>query len=183
MEEPMTLKRFGLPFAALIVAFLYCSIGFSQDVKYNYLPGTNFSQYKTYKWVSIPGGAHPDQITDTEIKQDIDAQLAQKGLTKTDADTADLAVAYQVAIDQEKQWNAWGGGLGGLRFGGMGSATSSTISNGTLVFDIYDVATKKQIWTGDATKTLNPSKDPQKNMANLQKGIAKLLKNYPPPSK
>ena len=110
-------------------------------------------------------------------------QLTQKGLTKTDADTADLAVAYQVAIDQEKQWSAMGGGLGGLRFGGMGTATSSTISNGTLVLDIYELASKKQIWTGDATKTLNPSKDPQKNMANLQKAIAKLMKNYPPPSK
>lgn len=29
----------------------------AQDVRYNYMPGTDFSKYHTYKWVSIEGGA------------------------------------------------------------------------------------------------------------------------------
>ena len=37
------------------------------------------------------------------------------------------------------------------------------------------------VWTGRATKTLDPSKNQQKNLNNLNKAIAKLLKNYPPP--
>lgn len=61
-----------------------------------------------------------------------------KGLTKTEGDNADLYVGYQVAVDQEKQWNAYGMG-GGVRFGGMGTATSSTISVATLVLDMYDL--------------------------------------------
>ena len=65
----------------------------------------------------------------------------------------------------------------------MGTATSSTINFGTLVLDMYDVAAKKQIWRGDATKALSPSKDPQKNQKNLEKAMAQLLKNYPPPVK
>jgi hypothetical protein len=72
---------------------------------------------------------------------------------------------------------------GGFRFGGMGEATSSTITNGTLVVDIYQVATKQLVWTGRATKTLSPSKNQEKNLNNLNKGIAKLMKNYPPPMK
>jgi hypothetical protein len=48
---------------------------------------------------------------------------------------------------------------------------------------MYDVAAKKQVWRGDASKTLNPSKNPEKNQERLQKGIAKLLKHYPPPVK
>jgi len=63
----------------------------------------------------------------------------------------------------------------------MGQATSSTISNGTLVVDFYDAASKTQIWRGDATKTLDPSGNEQKNMRNLQRAINKLLKNFPPP--
>jgi hypothetical protein len=62
----------------------------------------------------------------------------------------------------------------------MGTATSSTINIGTLVVDVFDAAAKQQIWTGEATKTLSPSKDPQKNQQDLQKGVAKLLKNFPP---
>ena len=168
--------------STLFLALLCCGIAQAQDVKYNYVPGTDFSKYKTYKWVDVPGAQKPDQIVDGQIKAAVDSELAKKGLTKTDADTSDLYVTYQVAISQQQQWNAMGGGVG-WRFGGMATATSSSINIGTLVVDFYDVADKKQIWRGDATKTLNPSKDPKKNQKNLNNAVAKLLKNYPPPSK
>ncbi len=151
----------------------------AQDVRYNSMPGIDFSKYHTYKWVSIEGGAHPNQIMDAEIKQAVDSQLASKGLTKTDAETADLLVGYQIAVDQEKQWNAFGMG-GGVRWGGMGSATSSTINVGTLVLDLYDPTSKQLVWTGNATKTIDPSSNQEKNQKNLSKAMQKLLKHYPP---
>jgi hypothetical protein len=154
----------------------------AQDVKYNFMPGTDFSKYRTYKWVNIQEGAHPNQIVDAQIKQSADSQLASKGLTKTDDDKADLYVGYQIAVDQEKQWNAYGMG-GGVRWGGMGSATSSTINVGTFVLDMYDPGTKQLVWTGTATKTLDPSSNQEKNQQRLDKAMAKLLKNYPPKSK
>src|SRR5215467_1526468 len=80
----------------------------AQDVKYNFMPGTDFSKYHSYKWVSIEGGGHPNQIMDAQIKQSVDSQLASKGLTKTDSDKADLYVGYQIAVDKEKQWNGYG---------------------------------------------------------------------------
>jgi hypothetical protein len=153
----------------------------AQDVRYNFMPGTDFAKYHTYKWVPIEGGSHPNQIADTQIKSSVDSQLAGKGLTKTDSDKADLLIGYQVAVDQEKQWNAYS--MGGARFGGMGTATSSTISNGSLVLDMYDPTSKQLVWTGTATKTLNPSSNQEKNQKNLDKAMAKLLKNFPPPPK
>jgi hypothetical protein len=167
--------------AGLCVAlFSSCAPGLAQDVKYNSMPGTNFAKYHTYMWVDC-GGKHPSQITDQEIVQDIDAQMAQKGFSKVQQAPADLNVCYQIAVDQERQWNAFG--AGGIRFGGMGTATSSTISNGTLALDVYDAAAKQQIWQGTATKTLEPSSNEQKNLKNLANGIAKLMKNFPPKSK
>jgi Domain of unknown function (DUF4136) len=162
----------------LLLALLACNLTPAQDVKYNFMPGTDFSKYHTYKWVTIEGGSHPNQIVDAEIKQAVDAQLAAKGLTKTDSDKADLYVGYQIAVDQEKQWNAYG--MGGIRWGGMASATSSTITNGTLVLDMYDPSTKQLVWTGNATKTLDPSGNQEKNQKNLVKAMQKLLKNFPP---
>ena len=149
----------------------------AQDVKYNFMPGTNFSKYHTYKWISIPENVHPSQIVDQEIKQAIDAQLSAKGLTKTDDDKADLYVGYQCSIDQERQWN----GFGGWRFGGMGQVTSSIIQNGTLAVDFYDPTDKQLIWRGQAERTLNPSGNQEKDMQRLDKAMAKLLKNFPPP--
>ncbi|MGA7410970.1 MAG: DUF4136 domain-containing protein [Bryobacteraceae bacterium] len=169
------------PAALCLALFLFCGFGMAQDVTWNALPGTNFSGFHTYQWANC-GNAHPTGIQDAEIKQDIDANLAQKGFTKVAPETqSDLLVCYQVAVQQERQWNAYG--MGGFRFGGMGTATSSTISNGTLVFDVYTMAAKQQVWQGRATKTINPSSNEQKNLKNLQNGINKLLKNFPPPVK
>ena len=61
--------------------------------------------------------------------------------------------------------------------------SSETINMGTIVLDMYDTAAKKMVWTGRATKQLKPSNNPEKNIKNLKKAMAKLLKNYPPPIK
>jgi hypothetical protein len=170
--------------ARLVGLILFaCESVLAQDVTYNSAPGTDFSKFKAYKWVKVEGAEYPDQILDQQIKQSIDSQLAVKGFTKTDSDTAAPFVAYRVSIAQEKQWNAYGGGAGWRMGGGMASATSSTLQVGTLAFDVYDQAGKQLIWKGTATKTLNPPKDPDKKQKNLDKAVAKLLKNFPPPKK
>lgn len=175
-------RRFCLLGMLSTLSWLMAGTLAAQDVKYNFMPGTDFSKYHTYKWVNIGGASHPNQIVDAEIKQSVDSQLVSKGLTKTDGEKADLLVGYQIAVDKEKQWNAYGMG-GGVRFGGMGTATSSTINVGTLVLDLYDPTTKQLVWTGQATKTIDPSSSQEKNQKNLDKAMAKLLKNYPPKQK
>ena len=62
----------------------------------------------------------------------------------------------------------------------MATATSSTINVGTLVLDMYDPLQKPLVWTGTATKTIDPSKSQEKNQRNLDRAMQKLLKNYPP---
>jgi hypothetical protein len=162
-----------------ILALLACGAALAQDVTTNSMPGTDFTKFHTYKWVTIQGAAYPNQIVDAQIKSSIDSQLAAKGLTKTDGDKADLYIGYQASVDKEKQWNAYGSG--GLRWGGgMANASSSTISVGTLVLDMYDPSTKQLVWTGRATKTIDPNANQQKRQKNLDKAMQKLLKNYPP---
>ena len=171
----ITSLRIGMTLAVALVA---CNVAIGQEVRHNSMPGVDFSKFHTYKWVNIEGGAHPNQIVDAEIKQAADMQLSAKGLTKTDSDKADLYVGYQTAVEQDKQWNAWGTGRG--FGGGMGQATQSTINVGSLVLDMYDPTTKQLVWTGTATKTLDPSSNQEKNQKNLNKAMQKLLKYYPP---
>jgi len=183
-------------FSIALVILIGCVCAPAQDIKYNFLPGTDFAKYKTYKWVRIPKAEYPNQILDGQIMQAIDAQLGLKGLTKTDDDTADLYVGYQAAVSQEKQWNSYstdmGGGWGYGRWGGWGgyggmstttTTTSQTINIGTINVDVYDVAAKNQIWRGAASKTLGSGKDPAKVNKNLNKAMEKLFKKYPPPAK
>ena len=164
--------------SALFIALVLVTAGMlaAQDVRHNSMPGADFSKYHTYKWVNI-GGAHPDQIMDAEIKQAIDSQLAAKGMTKTDGDKADLYIGYQTAVQQETQWDVEGSRAFGMA---SGSWTSSTISVGTLVLDMYDSGRKQLVWTGSATNTIDTGSDHEKHMKKLDKAMAKLLKNYPP---
>jgi hypothetical protein len=146
----------------------------AQDVKYNYDPTVNFAKYHTYEWVSLPT-AYPDQLVDKEIRRDIEAQLAAKGLVPATG-APDIQVGYQISIDQERQWDTWGGW-------GMGTATSSIINIGTLGIEFFDPAMKSLVWRGIGTKTIDPSGNPQKNMERMEKAIAKILKHFPPPEK
>jgi Domain of unknown function (DUF4136) len=175
---------------ALVLALVACSVTYAQDVRTNYMPGTDFSKYHTYAWVDevqgVPGvGGHPDQILDAQVKEAIDSQMVAKGFTKVeDGSKTDLLFGYQLAIDQEKQINGFADGWGGWGPGGnsFGTFSASTSSNyiGTFVIGMYDPAAKKLVWIGAAQHAIEPSKKQEKNQQRLNKGAQKLLKDFPP---
>jgi hypothetical protein len=161
----------------------------AQDVGYNFDSQADFSRFRTYRWVNIPGGQKLDSLVDSQLRQAFETELAKKGLTRSDSETADLYVGYQVAIGQEKQLNTYDTGWGygpGWRYGGgtgMTTSTTSTIYVGSIAFDMYEAPKKQLVWRGTATKTVDPTAKPEKRQKNIQKAVAKLLKNYPPKPK
>ena len=118
---------FSIAFLLLIVGS-----GIAQDVRYNFDKNADFSKFKTYKWVAVKDATKVDDLVDKQIKETIDAELATKGLTKVDGDNADLYVAYQTAIGQEKQftsyntdWGYGGGWYGGGWYGSPGGGMTT----------------------------------------------------------
>jgi hypothetical protein len=176
---------FRMTLVVLGLLALGAGAALAQDVTVNYVPGKDFSKYKTYKWVEVKGAEKPDQILDTQITQAIDKTLAGKAFTKATGDTADLFIAYQLAVTQERQWNSYStGGYGSWRYGGgMNTATSTTIQIGTVALDMYDSAAKELVWKGQASKTVDAGASPEKRQKNIDKAMAKLLKDFPPKPK
>lgn len=173
---------------------LFSGSALAQDVRYNFDKDTDFSKFKTYKWVDLKGETKVDDITDKQIKASLDAELAKKGLTKVDGDDANLFIGYQAGIGTEKQFTSyntdWGygpgwyrGGWYGSPGGGMTTGQTSTIYTGQLAVDMYDSTKHDLVWRGVASKTIDPKAKPDKRQKNLDKAIAKLMKNYPPPVK
>jgi len=172
------------------------SLASAQDVRYDFDKDKDFSKYKTYKWVTIKDADQPDALTAKRITDAVDAELATKGMTKTDSDNADLFVAYQTAIGTEKQFTSyntgwgygpgWGGGWYGYG-GGMSSTTTygstSTVYIGQLDLSMFDPANKQLVWRGVASKTLDPKAKPEKKDKNVIKAVKKLLKKFPPEQK
>ena len=178
---------------ALMLVLAGSSAALAQDVRYNFDKQSNFSGFKTYRWVALKGAQPLPDLTERQVKAAIDAELAKKGLTLAQGDQADLLVGYQAAVDTEKQYTSydtgWGygpGWYGGGWYGGGGGMTTgstSTIYVGQLAVDMYAAAPKQLIWRGVASKTLDPKAKPEKQQKNLAKAVTKLLKNYPPPMK
>ena len=182
-------------FLSVVGFLLVTASAFSQDVRYNFDKNADFSKFKTYKWVSLKDAATVNNLVDKQIKDTVDAELATKGLTKVDDDSANLYVGYQAGVGQEKQFTSfnsdWGYGGGWYRggwYGGMGGMSTttgqtSTIYIGQLALDMYDSANKDLAWRGVASKTIDPKAKPEKQQKNLAKAVKKMLKNYPPTPK
>ena len=180
---------------AALFLFGFVTAAVAQDVRYDFDKDKDFSKYKTYKWVEIKGADEPDQLTVKQITAAFDSELAKKGLTKTDSGNADLYIGFQTALGSEKQFTSyntgwgygpgWGGGWYG--YGGMSTSTTygstSTVYVGQLDLSMYDSAQKELVWRGTASKTLDPKAKPDKKEKNINKAVAKLLKNYPPKKK
>src|SRR5215469_694143 len=91
-----TMKKFRI-LAAISLVALAVGAAVAQDVRYNFDKKTDFSKFKTYKWVDIKDAGKFNSMVDQQVKQSIDAQLATKGLSKSDSDNADLLIGYQGA--------------------------------------------------------------------------------------
>jgi hypothetical protein len=164
-----------------VILLMFVS-AYAQDIHYKYELGANFAKYRTYQWIDLPDGAFADQLIDQAIERAIDEQLEQKGLARVEKD-GDLQVGYQAVIIQKKSIAFMGRESLGWGWGdGIVQGETSTISVGMVWVDLYDPGKKRLVWRGDASKTVDLRKNPEKNHKNLQKAMGKLFKNYPPPS-
>jgi len=180
-----------IAFSSLLL--LVASSALAQDVRYNFDKSANFAGFKTYKWVVIKGAQQLSDLPDRQVKAAVDAELAKKGLTKTDGETADLFIGYQAGVGQEKEYTSfdtgWGygpGWYGGGWYGGGGgmtTGTTSTIYVGQLALDMYSTTPKTLVFRTVASKTLDTEAKPEKQQKNLTKAVTKMLKNYPPTEK
>ena len=97
-------------------------------------------------------------------------------MSRVDGDKADLCVGHQTAVSKEENI-MWYSLHSATTLGGI------TLYVGQLVIDLYDAATEALVWRGAVSKTINRTAKPEKRQKNLEKAIAKLLKNYPSKTK
>ena len=165
-------------------AFMMVLLGsaFGQHIQTDFDHQANFSRYKTYSWQEVKAS---NSLWDDRIKDAVNAQLAAKGWTQVD-NGADVAIVAIKTTQTEKTLRTFYDGLGGgwrwRGFGGFGESTTTEqdYKEGTLVVDMYDASTKQLIWRASAEDML--SDKAEKNEKNLDKGVAKMFKSFPPRS-
>ena len=183
------MRKFA-PLFVLLKSLITCKTA-PLEVRYNFDRDTDFSKFKTYRWVTLKDAAKIDVFRDKQVKETVDVELARKRMIRTDAETADLYLAYQAGVDEQRQFTTyktdWGYGSGWSKggwysgVGGMVTEQTTFIYVGQLAVDLYDAGNHSLVWRGVANKTIDPNATPEKQKTNLAKAIAKLLSNYPPP--
>ena len=176
----MRLQRMAV--ALMGMMFLFAGISAAQQVKTDYDRTADFAQYKTYSWEHVKT---KDPLFVDRINNAVNAALAARGWKQVETGGDVSIVAIQMTSNQETLntfYNGFGGGWGWRRFGGggMGEATTTTETYkvGTLVVDLFDAKTKKLLWRGSSSDTLSNNSD--KNIKNLDKGVEKMFKQFPP---
>ena len=171
-------------FALMVMMFLLAGRLSAQQVKTDYDRSADFSQYKTYSWQHVKT---KDALDVDRIKSAVNAALAAKGWTQVDSGGDVSIVAMEITQNQQTLntfYDGFGGGWGWRRFGGGGfgeaTTTTETYKVGTLVVDLFDTKAKKLLWRGTSSDTL--SNNSEKNIKNLDKGVEKLFKQFPPGS-
>jgi hypothetical protein len=171
------MKRIAL-LVPLVLGFAAGHVA-AQDVTYNFDRETDFSKFKSYKWVDIKSVQQVDSLTAREIASVIDAELAKKGLLKTDSD---LYIGYQTALSRQTPWMAYHDGWGyGPGWGaGLATLSEASIHAGQLDLDVYAATEKKLVWRGAVSNAVEIKPNLDRSEKKIQKCVEKLLKNYPP---
>ena len=166
---------------ALVLGFAVAHAA-AQEVTYNFDRDTDFSKFLSYKWVDIKSVQQVDYLTKRQIAIVIDAELAKKGLFKTESDYADLYIGYQTALSRQTLWMAYrdGWGYGPGWGGGLASLADASIHAGQLDLDIYLAREKKLVWRGAVTKAFDLSLTLDTSETKIQESVEKLLQSYPP---
>ena len=175
----MSSKRKIMPLIVIVISL--ATISFAQVVRTDYDRNANFSQYKTFSFEKIQTR---NQLFVDRITSAISSALTAKGLSQVSSGGDISIVAMEMTKTQQTLntfYDNFGGGWGWRGGGddfGEATTTTDTYKVGTLVVDLFDANSKKLIWRGSESDAL--SNNSSKNIKNLDKGVEKLFKAFPP---
>jgi hypothetical protein len=176
----------------LLAVLLTPAVALAQKVTYDYDKTATFATFKTY--AHKEGTKVGQELIDARIVAAIDAQMAAKGFTLSEA-SPDVYVVYHVAFDKQKDISTfssgYAGGYGGYgwRYGGGwagGGSSTTTVRDilvGTLVIDIADATKGQMAWRGMGVKEVDTQAKPEKRDKSINNAVKKILKDYPPKQK
>jgi uncharacterized protein DUF4136 len=152
-------------------------VSVAQQVKTDYDRNVNFNQFKTYSWSNVKT---KDPLLVDRIKSAVNSSLTAKGFTQVDSGGDLSIVAMAITRNQQTLNTFYDGGFGGWRWGGFGNTTTTTETYkvGTLVVDLFNTQSKELVFRGSSSDTL--SNNSEKNIKNLNKGVDKMFKHFPP---
>lgn len=178
--------RYRLPRGAVRGAIIGAALAVagctsSPTIKTDYDQTVDFSRFHSYVWAlnAAPRGMNP--LLFQRVQASIDRSLATRGFTPAAAGSSgDFAVAFTLGRRDSVQvtdLGPYGPFYRGWGWAGARNVDVRNITDGTIVIDIYDVATRQAVWHGVATQQINPDRIDQ---AQVDTAIDSILARFPP---
>lgn len=164
--------------------FLLLVLTGCSQVKTLYSPTTDFQVYSSFCWLEgcMFRFTGPDYLNDSivqeNIKQSIIDVLKKKGLRYSDEDP-DLLVDFHITLEDEKviTYHNREDEPYYYRTSFM-QPEEIVLTKGTIIVHMVDHKKSEVVWQSEAKGYLESPPDLTKK--NIQKGISKLFKNFPP---
>ncbi len=185
----------------LILLLLFmCTACSTVSVDTDFNPGYDFTQLKTYSWVT--NGTAPS--SDTRINNDliidrvrsaVESNLAARGFVKVSGQATDFQVSWHGAIEKKLQvdtidhfYSPYGYGslyrdpflVGGST---MRTSTAREYEVGSIIIDILDPIKHKLIWRGSGSKMLSRESNSEETTKRIDEAVTAILKDFPPVKK
>ena len=171
----------------------------TMEISYDYDPKADFKGLETYDWLNEPQKPTGDPridgntILETRIHEAVDTGLAARGFRKVASDP-DFLVAYHVSLDRRQSVQTlnsyygygpgWGYGYGASYRPGVWAGAPETYvyeyEEGTLILDIVNPENKELMWRGSAQDEVHFKSTPEKDQAQLNEAVQKMLEKFPP---
>lgn len=168
-------------FILLSFSVLFLTACSTQTVTVDYDRGQDFSQIKNYS-VELTSGSL-GELDAARLKQSLNQELTAKGLNESGNPDVIIHIIPEEFIS-ENQSSSVGVGVGGGS-GGFGTSVGFGIPiNSEKLNQHYKVTMTTTegnlVWEGRLDIQMPVNASPEMREANIQKGVSKLLKKYPP---
>lgn len=161
----------------VVVLALSCS---SISVSHDYDPQVNFTNLKTFSWLSFPKKAEVNQLVVRRIRDAVTGELEAKGLRLSS--NPDFLIAMHGATKEKLDIQDWGYSSPRAAYWGHRDISVQQYTEGTLILDFVDAKSKEMIWRGVASGAVDPGASPEQRTKRINEAVAKLLAKFPPAS-
>ena len=158
----------------------------SPKIGYDYDRSARFTDYRTYEWG--PDAPHTvgnpridNRLLDAHIRSAIVDELHSKGFTTPGQGPPDFYVAYHAGVNDLMKGSSTQNYIGDRAHG-----TYTTISDiqpyseGTLLIDIVDAASKQLVWQASATTEADPGMNAEERDRRIRLIVRAMLAPFPP---
>lgn len=174
-------KRLSIFVALLMITV---SLFAAEEVEIRAKEGVDFSQYETYAWTSKEYLEKDSPLReggplDTQIRGAADKLIGRNGFTRVEREESpDLMINYVgMGKDYFQATGITKEVAPGVKWiGDPHSHTMRSYREGTLVFEVVDMATEEMVWSGWVTE-LAPTIEKLRSRA--EKATRKVFKHFP----